>query len=169
MRLVLRVVTTVAVALVAGTGLAGCTPSPGPAGAPGLQTHESLKDAAETVAACMEDRGWTVTVSDDGGVSGQAPNGQESAYEKDSEACWALINIRSFDQFTDAEKKELFSLQLNSYKCLAGLGVDLKPAPTFQVYLDEGGEWSAYAAMAPDYLGANFEKISKACPQVTYF
>jgi hypothetical protein len=150
------------VLVAAATLLTGCsaeaTPEPTP-------HATSAQDAAERQSACLRDRGWTVTITDDGAISSSSVSEEQlDVYRKDIEECGeGLLPDRA--KFTDEQWAEMYAAIIETADCLGKQGYDAPDRPSLQAFIDMNGDWSPYSNIDT----YDFERLENLCPQAEFW
>lgn len=120
----------------------------------------------EAVVDCLQREGWPAEVSDDGGGFEIATvNAQNLAVYKGAEQrCFDKIGMPEYAALDDLEfASRFYDALLESRECLLGLGFDVAPPPTREVFLEtwDTGPWTPYA----DVPDARWGEAIGQCPQ----
>ena len=120
----------------------------------------------ESFAACMAERGWTVTVDDDGGVEGGYVEGQATAFRADSDACYAAASTD--EPLTEARYENHYAALLATRECIIDQGYDLQAPPSYQAWRDADARWSPHRELVDAGIAdSEFASLDEACPQPT--
>ena len=135
----------------------GTEPSPSDIGA---------GDFAVVMQRCMAEKGFTVEIMDDGGISSDVPTEQISQRDAAMEAC---TSEHGFDQppepLTDAQLSELYDDLVEVKECLEEAGHEVDDPPSLQSFVDsQGAAWHPYDSLDPSSL-AEFQDVERQCPQ----
>ncbi|WP_401001111.1 hypothetical protein [Agromyces sp. GXQ0307] len=150
--------------------LAGCASTPESPGAKALEEGLSLSPASNQVYECLEEKGWDVTLTWDGGIevsSATIPTAQRDLFDEDAEACWQPINDRIQNMGAD-EISDVYQDELTTRECLIDLGFEVGEPPSKQEFIDtfQGLRWSAYADSNVDAsVDDEWRETNIACPQ----
>lgn len=123
-----------------------------------------------SVARCLEEAGWQVTLNNDFSFSGDVPEDQQSAYMEDSTRCQAEYT----DEFPapvidEAFARKQYADNIKSADCLEKHGYPQRREPiSEQAFVDELlGEgftsWRAYEVVPDD--PEIFAEMERLCPQ----
>ena len=139
--------------------LAACASAPPP-------THvDSPQEWGAAYAECLSDEGWDVTVAEDGSVSVTVPAAQGDAYDAATAQCREGLTITQFDEYTDAQRHDLYDDQVAVHDCLVDLGVTLPTPPSFTVFDEQGGVWTPWLDVAQDVVSGDGPALQEQCPQ----
>jgi hypothetical protein len=112
----------------------------------------------------MEAKGWDmVTNLEEGSSSPVSPihESQSEVYNSDVAACSEEGNQYTYQDFSMDDRKAMYESFLESRDCLAGLGIDVTDAPTFQKFNDLEGDWTPFI----DVPKGQLREVEKTCPQ----
>ena len=127
----------------------------------------SAEDATNRQSACLRDRGWEVSITDDGAISISSSSVSEEQldlYRKDAEECGEGL-LPDPAAFTDEQWSEMYTAVTNSADCLAKQGYEAPDRPTLQAFIDMDGGWSPYSEIDT----YDFERLEDLCPQAEYW
>lgn len=132
----------------------------------------SLVPVSNTVYDCLEDKGWDVEITWDGGIeasSATIPSEQRDVFAADSAACWAVIDERVARMGPD-EIEQVYRQELDTRSCMIDEDYDVESPPSLQEYVDRfhGDRWTAYGASSITSTAlsdAEWLHIAQACPQ----
>ena len=123
-----------------------------------------------TVAQCLQQRGWTVTIHEDGYES-EVPRDQAERYDADRAGCTDLYEEapRDVSTITDEEFAQQYEAELEVRDCLREQGAPTTEPPSLQAYIEayRSGTpaWSGSEALSPAELGRErFEELQELCP-----
>ncbi len=127
----------------------------------------SAEDATNRQSACLRDRGWAVSITDDGAISVSSSSVSEEQldlYRKDAEQCGEglLPDPATFD---DNQWSEMYTAVMDSADCLAKQGYEAPNRPSLQAFIDVAGDWSPYSEIDT----YDFERLEDLCPQAEYW
>lgn len=132
------------------------------------RSEESLQDGSpgeQQLLACMQEKGWDVSIGRGGGVTAEYPEEQTDQYEAAQAACGAEIPSVGDVVLTDEMLNDGYALQVNTLDCLRGEGYDgLSDPPTLQAYIDDRGSWTPYGEL-PAMPEDEWIQIQETCPQ----
>lgn len=161
--------------LIALAGLTGCAVShdsaPGAAANGPLTSSEHAALEIRTVAACMDEQGWNVQVTSDGGMGADLPSDQAAAYQSANQQCRSDFLAAHPRPALDDESElvTLYEHQLVLVDCLAAKGYPpVQQPPSEREYVAEGltgrtpefSAWSAVASPPADELA----ELQRDCP-----
>jgi len=138
--------------------LAGCSASePPPVDPSSLFTG---LDVAEARTACLQDRGWDVTLDVQGAILANYPPEQEAAFEADNSACLAEAGVDVDAGLTDAEFTTAYLWYQEIGECLTAHGWDVPEQPSEAVFRDtyDDDPWIPWA-----YVD-DLERAKSDCP-----
>lgn len=155
-------------------GSAGDSPTTAPvapAAAAASTGQESLAAWVDKVVTCLRDHGWQAERSLEGtsgvGLEIAPVNGQETALERDRQACVQAAGPRPPREAETAETfGKAYDALLVSANCLTRLGIAVDEPPARQTYVaqmlsHEEDMWSPYAHVPDD----QWDTIEQKCPQ----
>lgn len=125
------------------------------------------EEQSALVAACMEDRGWSVEIDpDDGGIMAQAPSNQVTALNQAWYICWA--SYPPLEQYlrpmTDGELIRLYDYYVGDLMpCLEGEGHEIDP-PSRETWLEEAKVDTDYWVPYADLAGPPSPELAQQCP-----
>ena len=152
----LQRLTTLALASVVSLGLlAGCvgggSPASNPSGEP--PSAPDLDSWPGNMQACLEEKGWDVEVSPDGGMNMTVPTGQEDAYDTDVKACEESFGYDVVPVYSDDQVREIYKKVVATAQCLAEQGHDPGTPPSEQTFVEQvqngPGGWDPYSDLYP--------------------
>jgi hypothetical protein len=133
--------------------------------APPAATHvDTPQEWGSAYADCLRDKGWEVTIADDGSVTAKVPAAQGDAYDDATVECRAGLTITPFDEYTDAQRHDLYDAQVALRSCLVSLDIDLPEPPSYAVFEEAGGTWTPYLDVPQDVVSNNGAALSEQCP-----
>jgi hypothetical protein len=147
--------------------ISGCSPTDD---TPPITHATSAIDAAERRIACLQDRGWKATLSEDNGVQASVPNEQLDMYQKDVEECGEGL-LPDKTAFTQDQWSRAYELANETADCLAELGYEGKNRPSLQAFIESNGDWSVYADLLDQgiILHSDLSTLTASCPQAEYW
>lgn len=130
------------------------------------------EDAFAASKACLEERGWQVTV--EGGAHRiEVPEEQRDQYFQDKQECDAQFEAE-FPRpvLTEDDWRRRYAYELSLVECLAKEGFDqVTEPPTEEAYVSEAmsspmgsPSWHAYSAVGAVSTEV-WEQLESACPQ----
>ncbi len=134
----------------------------------GLDPDSYEMRAARLLVACMEEQGFSGTVTSDGGVRiDPAPPGQEQRRDQVVDECANRVREElppEPEPTTEAEWRRRYDEQVETARCLARYGL-VSDIPSFESWMESrGANWTAYDAVGQvskeEWFGLN-----QACPQ----
>lgn len=130
----------------------------------------SASDAAERRLACLQDRGWTVTLSEDNAIAASVPSDQLPIYQQDAEECGEGL-LPDKNEFSSEQWSEAYAAANDTVDCLAVLGYEVDNRPSLQKFIDDSGDWSVYADLLDQGIisGSEVSKLENSCPQAEYW
>ena len=138
--------------------LSGCSSRSGaesavPSSSP-LITVSSDADYVTVFSACMEDKGWTVEITDDAdgghGVSVNYPQEQASQYQADAEECNSMFAAPEMDS---EMASQAYERQKKISECLTAAGYSVPDLPSKETYISgmlDGTETYNVFSLVPD-------------------
>ncbi|RFA21067.1 hypothetical protein B7R25_06650 [Subtercola boreus] len=140
---------------------------------PTVESALSQSPVADALYRCITDRGWTVTLTSDGGIDASSdtiPKEQYDRYLADTWACNSEVSARF--PVDDRQKHLLYGAELAERDCLEAHGYAVDEAPSLQTFLDgyESRAWSAMASsdvarLSQTMAESEWEAINRSCPQ----
>ncbi|WP_232548057.1 hypothetical protein [Propioniciclava soli] len=122
-------------------------------------------DAGAIVQQCLLERGWEVTVSEDGSVDGFAPTGQELQYEADSNECWASAPAQpTFDESPEEYRRQVYDAFVSTRACQLEHGAALPAAPSYEAWTEIKGQWNPSSDLPPDMGNQQVLALERDCP-----
>lgn len=151
---------------IAGFALAGLFLVPLAACAADSTPADTLVGAswADRFAACMNERGWNVTVSEDGGVEGEYTDEQADRFTEDRDECNAFAGTN--EELSPAEYEEAYAALLDNRDCIIAQGYDLPQPPSYQAWRDMNAAWNPFVDLPPDLATSDLQALVEACPPV---
>ncbi|AYY12332.1 hypothetical protein EF847_06025 [Actinobacteria bacterium YIM 96077] len=159
-------VTAIAVAL------AACTTDEPEADGDSTRTRAPAEDFAENMKRCMGDKGWELTIDDDGSVMGSAPVEQRDQYRNDMEACKAEYG---YDlpppPMTREQAEEHYAELADAAQCIKDLGYAVPEPPSKQASIEslmsESRDplWFPYKHVVDTKDRSEIERVFAECPQ----
>lgn len=120
--------------------------------------------AAQQLAACLTEKGWTVQVSADEGVEAEFPSDLEDRYTADANDCVERLGLNRPFLPSPAQLASLYTDQLSAQECLRKLGYETAQAPALPVYIVTLGTWSPFEAL-PNMNSKEWARLERSCPQ----
>ena len=151
--------TTLALTGVVSLGLlAGCAggdlPASNPNGEPA--SAQDLDRWSENMQGCLQEKGWDVEVSPDGGMNMTVPTGQEDAYDSDVKACEASFGYDVVPVYTDDQVREIYKKVVATADCLTEQGYEPGTPPSEQAFVEQvksgPGGWDPYSDLYPSTM-----------------
>lgn len=149
---------------------AGCSAAVAPVPTASSDVGLSLSSASNEVYKCLTDKGWTPTLTWDGGIevdSETVPEAQWDLYDADVDECWAVIDNRVAQMQPDAIS-DIYASELDTRDCLVARKIDVGVPPSEQEYIDtfHAVRWSAYGDSNVQSLPEDeWRATNEACPQ----
>lgn len=144
--------------------VAGCSASPAPT-SPSARVLPHA-EARRAVQQCMLDRGWEVTLSDDGGIGGFAPSGQEDRYEADLSECSGTVRERTYDEYSHEELRRIYESFAETRACQNGRGGPYPDPPSYQAWTESKGSWNPYSDLPDEIGGQALLDLEASCPMI---
>lgn len=119
------------------------------------------------VVQCMHDHGFPVNLipPGDGYGFGSIPPQQNKLAQVYGEACWAGLNLPSYQDPDPGQREEIYEYFLALRDCLIGEGYDVAEPPSQEYFVENYNTdpWSPYASVG--YAGPSWQSIEVRCPQ----
>lgn len=149
------------------TFLAGC--SGAPAVEPSSQAA-NLDDWGDNMQGCLEEAGWEVEITPDGGIRNNVPEGQESTYDADYSACEASFGYDVPPTYTDEEVRAIYEEVVATATCLEEHGHSPGTPPTEQTFVEQvqsgPGGWDPYSDLYPEAMSdERYYAALEECPR----
>lgn len=107
-------------------------------------------------AACMEERGWDVTVNADHSTSAYYPREQEAAFLKDSTECANELGFNNSDPASNEQLEALYREMEGVADCLAQNDYAPSAPPSLQAFIDayrtSEAPWAPWDAVPKEVL-----------------
>jgi hypothetical protein len=125
--------------------LAGCLPDDGADRAYGWAAALAPARLANTIAYCLQERGWKAEVDPiDGGLTATIPEDQTERYDADFAACDPSSASDYFFTLTAAQVRALYRQRLAVYDCLGDHGFARVDPPELSEFARSDGNWVAF-------------------------
>ena len=159
--------TRISLAAVAISLLAGCSSNDEAASVP---QATSAEDAAERRIACLQDRGWDVTITDDNAIAASVPSDQLTVYQRDLDECAEGL-LPDKAAFTQQQWSEAYAAANETADCLAEQGYEIAERPSLQTFIENNGDWSVYADLLDQgiIMNSDVSTLEASCPQAEYW
>lgn len=119
------------------------------------------------VVQCMHDHGFPVNLipPGDGYGFGSIPPEQNQLAQVYDEACWAGLNLPSYQDLDPVQRGEIYEYYLTLRDCLIAEGYDVAEPPSQEYFVENYNTdpWSPYESVG--YVGPSWESIQIRCPQ----
>ncbi len=158
--------------------LFGCTPTdPSPKiTADSIDFGDVDPEWGTKMQACMAADGWEVTIGPDGGIGSTYSTDQESAYETSAENCRTQVEGANagdveIKEFSDAELRLLYNMQLSIARCLEDEGQPVGEIPSEQSYIDTYNDpdpWDPYGEIwypGTKVTESEYGQLLEKCPR----
>ena len=125
----------------------------------------SSKDDQRAIAGCLGDKGWDAEFnSEDGTISTRVTPDQDSAYERDMEACLHEVGIDADGELSTTEYDLAFQWYSDIGTCLSDAGWEVPPQPTRQTFEStyDSKPWIPWALVPGDQM----HDARDACPML---
>jgi hypothetical protein len=98
----------------------------------------SSEEASDLIAACVEAKGWTVTITQPGAFQADIPPEQKSPYEADLKQCYVdnRVGVDPAPAVTRELAKAEYEAQVRTRECLLTIGKDVPALPSYQIFED---------------------------------
>jgi hypothetical protein len=132
----------------------------------------TLAEWPEVFASCLQEAGWDVQVSPDGGVGATVLQGQDLPYRLDSYACNVMYPIDPvYEQPLGNEQLEfLYDYQTGELtECLRAHGIHVDEPPSLQTFIEtylEPDSWNPYNDVDSGLVANDWNELNAECPQV---
>ncbi|MBW1637822.1 hypothetical protein G3H63_01805 [Microbacterium resistens] len=123
-------------------------------------------DFGEKLASCLNDSGWEVTVSEDGGVTATIPEASDDIYSAAVSECTEKLGIGNPPPLSDTQARKLYTALVQLSDCLRDEGYTIDNVPSEQAFLD-GTVFDPYGEIYGngEIAGADFADLHDTCPQ----
>lgn len=120
----------------------------------------------EKMASCLNDSGWEVEVSEDGGVTATIPEASNDVYSTAVSECAEQLGFDNPPPMTDEQYGKLYAGLVELSDCLRGEGYTVDDVPSEQAFRD-GAVFDPYGEIyaSGEISGADFAELQAACPQ----
>ena len=117
-------------------------------------------DWATAVKRCMSERGWSIEIMEDGGVTAQFPPGQEQRGNADFEEC-GQDAAPPIVPMSDEQLADFYDALERQIDCLRDAGLPYTELPSREQYVSAGGVWAQFSEYGdPEVLLA----ARRTCP-----
>ena len=98
----------------------------------------SIEEASNLIVACVQGKGWTVTVTSPGSFEADIPPDQQTAYEADIRGCYIehRVGTAPAPPLTEDLARAEYAAQVRARQCLIDLGKSVPELPSYQVFED---------------------------------
>lgn len=149
--------------------LTSCASAPEPE--PTVESVDSelmpVSNVNKAMIDCMQEKGWDPQLDWGGALDyGNVPQSQATVLEADSTECIANTGWGDLTRLTADQISILYEREVDTYKCLVGIGESPGEPPTRQSYIDSFGTGEQYHAIRE--VPAQ-EEVIQACPPPTWF
>lgn len=120
-------------------------------------------------AACMESRGWLLSVDYDEGstrLDEVLRPDQPDTFVVDGNSCdLAVEPVKyTYNDLSLGDRREAYSRFTSARSCLAGLGFDMPEPPSFKIFDDGGAMWTPFE----DIPRTQLRVAEQTCPQPVF-
>lgn len=119
-------------------------------------------DLANARAECMRERGWDVSVDDDGQIHADFPADQGDAYGNDSTDCLTSLGIDPEAPTPEKTLDSVYPTYVEGADCLRKAGWEISTTPTLATFKDtyETQPWYPWSEIPPQ----EWDGAKKLCP-----
>jgi hypothetical protein len=120
------------------------------------------------LAGCLAEKGWTVEVSADGGITFEGPDEQLEPYREAKSSCMDELGFARPEAppITLEMLEAAYAMQVDTLQCLRDEGYDeLSDPPSLQSYIDANAQWTPYAELPLQISEEDWMQLQVACPQ----
>jgi hypothetical protein len=98
----------------------------------------SIEEASNLIVACVQGKGWAVTVASPGSFEADIPPDQQTAYEADLKGCYIehRVGTAPAPPLTEDLATTEHAAQVRARQCLIDLGKSVPELPSYQVFED---------------------------------
>jgi len=124
----------------------------------------------ELQVECLRDKGWNAQF-DPEGPSLIVPNvegEQRLELVRASAECRTAVGVPEPAELTEREIRTRYERLIAVAACLEAEGYEVKPPPSFEVFLREwreGSPWHPYLSVPDDLSPGEWRRINRVCPQ----
>lgn len=161
-------------ALLCGLTLAlmGCAPPVAPGYEDADFSSMTGDEKSRYLYDCLRDKGWDVTLADDGGIQSEGDSSQNGAFAADSTACNAPIRAAAIPMSAWSQESwdELYQAKKSEADCLAALGYNVPPAPSRDLFIENtlaGNQWTPWVVVVGQTPAPGIDPLA-ACPQLDF-